>query len=240
MPDSQSRRRGRPRQSHRRRGGAVTPPRASRVGDRTPGSAGRFGIRPRTWRKIRRWAFVSVAGLFAAAIIGSFAASSFGRTTGGGGASSPTEGVGTPVDLTGAGHVPVGTFVSYSTTPPTSGPHWPSPAECGIYDAAVADEHVVHNMEHGHVIISYNLPDPEEAASMRALADSLSALETWGIVRPYSKIDQGTVAMTAWGVIDEVQGVDEDRIRTFYEAYARNRFSEESARVGSIPCTSSV
>ena len=150
------------------------------------------------------------------------------------------EDVGTPVPTTGADHVPVGTVVTYSTTPPTSGSHWGAPADCGIYDEGLPDERVVHNMEHGHVIISYNLPNTGDAASLLQLATDLPNLENWGIVRPYSEIDPGTVAMTAWGVMDLVQGVDEESIRTFYQTYIRNRFSDETARVGPIRCTAST
>ena len=151
-------------------------------------------------------------------------------------------GVGTPVDLmpTAIHTSSLGETVEYTTIPPTSGNHFGTPAQCGIYDREVQDEQVVHNMEHGHVVISYNLTDPEEARRFLALAETLPSLGIWGIVRPYSKIDDGTVAMTAWGVRDEVQGVDEERIREFYETYIRNRFSEEAAARGPIPCTSST
>ena len=96
----------------------------------------------------------------------------------------------------------------------------------------------MHNMEHGHVIISYNLPDSEDKRRLLELADDLRNLNAWGIVRPYSKIDQGTVAMTAWGVIDQVEGVDENRIKEFYDTYIHNRLSGEASRVRPVPCTS--
>ena len=151
------------------------------------------------------------------------------------------EGVGESVQLEGANHVDFGQDVIYLTTPPTSGNHWGAPAACGVYDREVADEQVVHNMEHGHVVISHNLLDqPNELDRLEALAADLPDLGVWGIVRPYDEIEPGTVPMTAWGVTDTVQGVDEEGIRTFYESYMRNRFSDETARLGAIPCTSSV
>ena len=126
------------------------------------------------------------------------------------------ERVGVSVPLEGANHVDFGETVSYGTVPPTSGTHWGAPAECGVYDREVADEQVVHNMEHGHVIISHNLLDqPEELARFEALMADLPDLGVWGIVRPYDKIEPGTVAMTAWGVIDTVQGVDEEADKGF-------------------------
>lgn len=46
--------------------------------------------------------------------------------------------------------------VPYDTNPPTAGPHYQNPVKAGIYDEPVADEYLVHNMEHGHVIVWYN------------------------------------------------------------------------------------
>ena len=146
------------------------------------------------------------------------------------------EGVGTQVSIEGQTHVTAGTSVSYRTAPPTSGNHWPTPSECGIHDIPVPDEQVVHNMEHGHVIISYNLPDPEDKARFLAIAEDLPSLDRWGIVRPYEGIDPGTVGVTAWGVLDTMEGVDEGRITEFYDTYIRNRFSDETAAAGPIPC----
>ena len=139
------------------------------------------------------------------------------------------EGVGTPVGIISSSHISVGDSASYSTTPPTSGNHWPpgEQAKCGIYDRELPDEQIVHNLEHGNVVISYNLPEPEDAARLKELAEDLPGQGIWGVVRPYSKIEAGTVAMTAWGVIDEVQGVDEDRIRSFFAAYAGYRGAPE-------------
>ena len=68
------------------------------------------------------------------------------------------------------------------------------------------------------------------------LAEKLPDLDMWGIVRPYSKIPEGTVAMTAWGVTVHIDGVDEQLITDFYQANIRNRNSRETAAVGPIPC----
>ena len=43
--------------------------------------------------------------------------------------------------------------------------------------------------------------------------------------------------MTAWGVIDVFQGVDEERVERFYEAYHANQLSEETDNLRrAIPC----
>ena len=192
----------------------------------------------------RRFGSFVLPGVPIFLIIGSFVLSSCSGSesqVAGGGRSSPDPSVGTSVAATSASHVPVGQAVAYTTLPPTSGSYWGTTAACGVYDQAVADEMIVHNMEHGHVIISYNLSDPDEVTRLEQLAEDLPDLEQWGIVRPYQKIDADTVVMTAWGVIDQIQGVDEVRIRRFYETYFKNRLSAETSSLGrAIPCSSIV
>ena len=203
-------------------------------------------MRAATRRKVRRWVLLGVSATIAVLVIAGLALSSYtggSPVQPGSNALEYTKGVGTAVDLMqSVDHRPVGEFISYSTTPPTSGPHWGTPewADCGIHQAQVPDERVVHNMEHGHVVISYNLPNEEDAALVVDVAGDLPDLESWGVVRPYDKIEEGTVGLTAWGVMDIVEGVDEDRIKRFYTEYARNRFSDETRQAGPIRCTSAV
>lgn len=56
----------------------------------------------------------------------------------------------------GRDHVPDGTQVNYNSNPPTSGPHFEEWVKAGIYDKPVTDGHLVHSLEHGYVILSYN------------------------------------------------------------------------------------
>ena len=137
--------------------------------------------------------------------------------------------------MVSAEHRPEGESIDYGTLPPASGPHWSRWADCGVHDEEVPDERVVHNMEHGHVIISYNL-DPELAAVIERMAGSLDDFDSFGVMRPYSKIGPGTVVMTAWGYMDIVKGVDHERIDAFYHEHRANRYSEETRAVGPIPC----
>ncbi len=48
----------------------------------------------------------------------------------------------------------------YATFPPTSGPHVNSPAPWGVYDDPVNQKILVHNLEHGGIIIQYGSKVP--------------------------------------------------------------------------------
>lgn len=46
-------------------------------------------------------------------------------------------------------------YDGYKSNPPTSGPHSELWAEWGFYDIPVAKELLVHNLEHGDIVIHY-------------------------------------------------------------------------------------
>ena len=120
-------------------------------------------------------------------------------------------------------HMPHGdNFDAYSTSPPTSGPHWKSGwAQCSIYsdEDDVPDERIVHNMEHGQVIISYNLTDEAQIDQLKGIARSLQDRRRWMIMRPYSSIPAGQIVLHSWGWLQRFASVDETGIRAFYDAH---------------------
>ena len=117
-------------------------------------------------------------------------------------------------------HVAQGETVVYSTVPPTSGDHWSSWADCGFYEDGLPDELITHNLEHGNIVVSYNLPGQQQIDQLRATLDSIQLAEEWGVIRSYGKIPQDSVALAAWGRLDIVQTMDRDRIATFFDAFA--------------------
>ncbi len=219
---------------------------------RLPGrrSSGRGGadaalsLRPK--RKKTNYLLLSAFVLIALLVIGGFGAgailpllgSSQGLRTGK--SDQYVEGVGTqhPImpDTYPNPHVPQGQAVSYSTTPPTSGKHWATPANCGFYTDGMPDERVVHNMEHSNIVISYNLTAPEEVEALRRAVDSVGLSHAWGVTRYYDKVPPGTVVLTAWGIMDTLQGVDKDRIKKFYDTYAGKIGPEKNQQGIGIPC----
>ena len=173
--------------------------------------------------------YVAASVIIAVLVIGGFAVGgiNFQRPPDTGSSSGEyVEGVGVQQDLmsTGAGglntHVDNDQTVEYSTSPATSGDHWATPISCGFYEDGLSDERIVHNLEHGNIVVSYNLASEEEVDQLRDALESIGKNAIWGVARSYDKIPSGTVALAAWGVLDTMQEVDEDRIKTFFDTYS--------------------
>jgi hypothetical protein len=105
----------------------------------------------------------------------------------------------------------------YNSTPATSGPHFPVWwQEWGVVDEELPDELVIHNMEHGGVIIRYDCP--EGCSELVSQLAEVTLRYPKVILSPYSNL--GTrVALTAWTYLDKFDEFDEDRIVRFIDAH---------------------
>ena len=120
----------------------------------------------------------------------------------------------------GASHVSQGERVTtYNSNPPTSGPHWGSPAECKIYNEEVPDESVLHSLEHGAVWVTYKNKDDVN------LADSLSSLVEQNpgkiILSPRAANDS-EIALASWGRLLTLEEFDESQITEFIKSNRNN------------------
>lgn len=81
--------------------------------------------------------------------------------------------VGRRVPDIGRNHIAEGQlYEGYSSRPATSGPHWGAPARWGAYSAQLPDERLVHNLEHGGIVIATTAsPRRTSSASPRCAAD---------------------------------------------------------------------
>jgi hypothetical protein len=68
-------------------------------------------------------------------------------------------------------HVPACTPIVYSSNPPSSGEHYPTWADFGVYDFPLPRGYWMHNLEHGAVVVTYNCPN--------GCAEELAAAKTW-------------------------------------------------------------
>lgn len=124
----------------------------------------------------------------------------------------------------GREHVGLGHQHVYNSNPPTSGWHHGRPAEWGVYKEELADEVLIHNLEHGGIWISYKPDIPEE---VRKKLEGF--YEKWGrkiIVVPRSKNDSD-IALAAWNRLDKFNAAEysDERVEKFIKAF-RNQGPE--------------
>ena len=85
--------------------------------------------------------------------------------------------------------------VSYNSFPPSSGPHYAQPAPWGIYPDSVKQTILVHNLEHGGIVIQYG---PNISQSDVQKIQSFYQDDPYGlVVAPYAKLGN-KIAATAW------------------------------------------
>lgn len=65
--------------------------------------------------------------------------------------------------------------IEYNSNPPTSGSHFPIWATRGVYDKVLSDGYLIHSLEHGYIVISYNC---EVTPQSRSIVREVLAHET--------------------------------------------------------------
>lgn len=107
----------------------------------------------------------------------------------------------------------------YGSNPPTSGWHFPDWARWGVHDQPQPDEMLIHNLEHGGIVVHYNCPDgcPELAAQLRDVVASYRS-KVLLAPRPDPSVPH-RITLSAWSWLDGFNEFDEARIRAFIAAH---------------------
>jgi len=138
--------------------------------------------------------------------------------------SNPVEGT---VDfaIVGRDHIASGTAGSgYDSNPPSSGPHWPAAANNGVYDKELPDEQLIHNLEHGHVWISYK---PDTADDVKNKLKEIVEKDSWKVVLEPREQNDSQIALVSWGRVLKMDQPDFGKIEEFIKTY-RNRGPEST------------
>jgi Protein of unknown function (DUF3105) len=101
-------------------------------------------------------------------------------------------------------HVDVGTPVQYEANPPTTGNHWPTEAiaPTGFSEEPIAAESVVHNQEHGMVVVYYNPEAPDEVLDQ--IEQLVDQEQTATVGLPWDEIEEPyNFVLTAWDGANE-------------------------------------
>lgn len=130
----------------------------------------------------------------------------------------------------GAAHVAVGEQVTYETNPPNSGSHYARWAPPGFYYQAIDDEIVVHNLEHGHIVVFYK-PESltsEDEAYISTLTKSYTGQWDAIIAVPRPNMDHPYV-LAAWRHLLPLDTLERETLEAFSDAY-RGRGPENPVR----------
>jgi hypothetical protein len=102
----------------------------------------------------------------------------------------------------------------YNSFPPTSGPHDPVPAIWNVYDRPVPEIKLVHNLEHGGVIVQYGRGVSQE--TVREIVDWYADDPRGLIVAPLPKLGD-KIAVSAWTHLMTCSEFDKDAFGSFVD-----------------------
>ena len=174
------------------------PPRPIQAPQRRGGKKGRSTDNRSKWMLIA-FAASGVLGLAAVAAIIALTSSSGGGTANAANVPSALAAAGCTfktVKATGREHVTnLDAKIKYNTSPPSNGNHYLSPATWGFYGSAANPIQVVHNEEHGGVIIWWGDKVPQ--STIDKLHSFYSSSPNGMLGTPYPKLGK-KIALTAW------------------------------------------
>lgn len=126
------------------------------------------------------------------------------------------EELGEKIPIMGKNHInPGDAHEPYNSNPPTSGPHAES-LKWGIYEQEIADENVIHNLEHGGIWITYQDKNNQDLKNkLEALAKQYQSKI---LLSPRAKNDS-PIALSAWGRLLKLTNFDEIKIKKFIRQY---------------------
>ena len=117
----------------------------------------------------------------------------------------------------GRGHVfSLTAKVHYKTFPPTSGKHYAVPAIFDQYDQPVKEIQLVHNLEHGAIVLQYG--SKVSQADVAKISDFYRSDPTALVVAPLPKLGN-KIALTAWTHLGTCTRFSESAFKGFRSAY---------------------
>jgi hypothetical protein len=135
--------------------------------------------------------------------------------------------VGTRMPDEGHNHVAQNEVPTYRSRPATSGPHWNlgdgvAPIFWGVYTTPQAEPAVVHNLEHGGMVIWYQPSATAEDIQKltQFTQQQLGTTQFKVVLSPWDGDDFGhPIAVTAWDWLLYLDSADIDQIRAFQNAH---------------------
>jgi hypothetical protein len=102
---------------------------------------------------------------------------------------------------------------NWNSTPPTSGDHLATPLPPGVYDNDQDMRAMVHNEEHGYVVILYKgIPD-DQVEQLRKFVEARDGSKL--VLSPWSGLEKPGVALAAWQNLEILERVNMDVVQAF-------------------------
>ena len=102
---------------------------------------------------------------------------------------------------------------NWNSTPPTSGDHLATPLPPGVYDNDQDMRAMVHNEEHGYVVILYKgIPD-DQVEQLRKFVEARDGSKL--VLSPWSGLEKPGVALVAWQNLEILERVNMDVVQAF-------------------------
>jgi len=128
----------------------------------------------------------------------------------------------------GGGHLGPGQTRTYPSRFPTSGSHHRVPTGPGFYRNPLSAIHLVHALEHGHIVIYYDKPGAAALKTLRRWAGLYSGHWDGVVVTPMSGLGE-KIVLTAWAKRLDQARFDMPAAAAFIDAF-RGRGPEKPVR----------
>jgi hypothetical protein len=106
---------------------------------------------------------------------------------------------------------------NWNSNPPTSGDHLVNTLPPGVYDNDQDMRALVHNLEHGYVVILYKGIPQDQLDQLREFAEERDGSKL--VLAPYSGLEQNGIALAAWRNLETMQRVNIDVVQAFVNDY---------------------
>jgi Protein of unknown function (DUF3105) len=106
---------------------------------------------------------------------------------------------------------------NWNSNPPTSGDHLATPMPPGVYDGDQDMRALVHNLEHGYVVILYKGIPADQVDQLRQFVEARNRAKL--VLAPWSGLDSNGVTLTAWQNLETMQRVNMDVVQAFVNDY---------------------
>ena len=129
-----------------------------------------------------------------------------------------------------ASHVPVGTDITWTSNPPSSGSHFPVWAAYQAFSTPVPRGYYVHDLEHGAVVLLFNCARSDAGcdelpAALQQVSDALPSdgmctapVRVRTVISPDPLLPT-PIAAVAWGFVYRAECVDLPSLKAFAAAH---------------------